>query len=105
MRKELGRYLALFKQVYFVYCRVNYNVYRIVAGTHNLSDAGTIYTFEEVIRHPYYGRPQFSNDVALIKVDTPIAFTERVKPIELNPHGVGVETVLASKCSRHFLSG
>lgn len=81
-------------------------MYRIVAGTHNLTAGGTEYEVRQVIRHYSYHHQEVSNNIALIKVATPIEFTELVKPIELNEREVGGnQTLLASKCSRHFFSG
>lgn len=69
-----------------------------MVGTHNLTAGGTEYALGQVIRHPFYhGQPKPSNDIALIKVATPIEFTELVKPIEFNAHAVdGNETLFAS---------
>lgn len=73
---------------------------RIVVGTHNLAAGGavTAYTFGKVFIHPSYNNRILSNDIALIKVATPIKFNDLVKPIEYNPHAVGGrETLLLSK--------
>lgn len=82
-----------------IFCRNSYPYpeYRIVVGVHNLTIDGTKYAYGNVFRHPYFGNPEQSNDIALIKVASPIAFNDRVKPIEYSAHGVdGNETLFLS---------
>lgn len=67
-----------------------------------MTAGGTEYRVANVFRHPSYGKPRYANDIALIKVATPIEFSDLVKPIEFNPHAVGGrETLFSSKaCKR-----
>ncbi|MGW1276201.1 S1 family serine peptidase [Streptomyces tsukubensis] len=58
---------------------------RIVVGSNTLAPLGTVYPVQETIRHEDYngnaaGTP---NDIGLLKLSTPIAFTSLVQPIAL----------------------
>lgn len=72
-----------------------------MVGTHNLTAGGTEYAIEKVFRHLFDDSPDYANDIALIKVATPIEFNDLVKPIEYSPHAVGGnETLLLSKACK-----
>lgn len=55
----------------------------ILVGTNDLKNGGTYYKVEKFIAHNEYNRPQFANDIAVIKLQNTIQFNEKVKPIEL----------------------
>ena len=44
---------------------------------------GETYNVSRVIKHPDYRDDPVTNDIALVRVARPIAFSERVKPIRL----------------------
>lgn len=54
----------------------------ILVGTNDLKNGGTYYKVEKFIMHEQYNRPQFANDVAVIRVQGEIEFNDRVQPIE-----------------------
>lgn len=54
---------------------------RIKVGIINLKENGTIYYVKKAILHENYYEPKFANDIALLRVQTPIKFNEKVRPI------------------------
>lgn len=61
----------------------------MVVGTHRLLKGGTAHAIENFILHPSYNKPRLANDIALLKLSTPIQFSGLVQPIALNPHYIG----------------
>lgn len=57
--------------------------YIISCGPHKKEDEGEVYSIEEFIKHPGYDANRKFNDIALIKLKTPIGFSEYVKPVEM----------------------
>lgn len=68
----------------------------VVVGTNDLKSGGTRYKVEKTFAHEKYNRPQFANDVAVIRVQGTIEFNDRVQPIELGNEEIedGEEVIL-----------
>ncbi|XP_037297322.1 trypsin-3-like [Manduca sexta] len=48
---------------------------------------GTLIPIAEVIPHPEYDDPAFDKDVAVMRTESPIEFTDTIQPIDLPPLG------------------
>jgi len=69
------------------------NRYSIVAGEHNLnSNEGSeqTRTVSQIIRHPNYNANTFANDVAVMRLSTPLTLNTYVKVANLPASGAGV---------------
>lgn len=55
----------------------------VLVGTIDLKSGGTYYKVEKLIAHEDYNTPAFANDIALVRVQDAIQFSEKVQPIEL----------------------
>lgn len=53
----------------------------VLAGTNDLRKGGTYYKVEKLIAHANYNKPQFANDIGLIRIKGRIEFNDRIKPI------------------------
>lgn len=64
-------------------------------GTNDLESGGHFYGVERYIQHEKYAHPpsEFSNDIAVIRVQGSIEFNDKVQPIELSPEQVAAGTV------------
>lgn len=65
----------------FIFFQFYRNI-EILVGTVNLKSGGTRYSVEKFIPHEQYDKPQFANDIALVRVKGKIAFNDKVKPIK-----------------------
>lgn len=54
----------------------------VVVGTNDLKSGGTRYKIEKFVGHEKYDKPEFANDIALIRVDGEIKFNDKVQPIK-----------------------
>lgn len=68
----------------------------INVGTNEWWWGGKRYKVNDIIVHERYSRDGEKNDIALIRVQTPIKFNERVQPIKYTakevPHGTALQT-------------
>lgn len=62
----------------------------ILIGTNDLNKNGTRYALDSVTIHPDYDSLAIKNDIALMKVATPMIFNDLIGPIILNKKEVGV---------------
>lgn len=53
-----------------------------MVGTIDLKSSGTRYEVENFIRHEEYDKPEFANDIAMIRVKGEIKFNDKVQPIK-----------------------
>lgn len=60
-------------------------------GTNQWKSGGTHYETEKFIIHENYNNPQHAYDIGLIRVQTPIKFSEKVQPIKLSEKVVGAD--------------
>ncbi|XP_078048818.1 chymotrypsin-1-like [Augochlora pura] len=61
----------------------NLKPYTVHAGTNLLSARGSVYGMEKITIHPSFSSTMIVNDIAVIRVSSPIAFNNLVQPIEL----------------------
>jgi len=55
---------------------------RVKLGIHRTSDTAPTLTVSQVIAHENYNSPkQMDNDIALLKLSTPVTFTDKIKPL------------------------
>lgn len=54
----------------------------MLVGTRSLKGNGTVYSVEKFIAHESYDKPNFANDIAVIRSTEKIKFTENVQPIK-----------------------
>lgn len=60
----------------------------------DLKSGGTRYGVEEFISHGEYDKPQFANDIALIRIKGEIKFNDKVQPIKYSDKFVKEDTYL-----------
>ncbi|GIX95298.1 clotting factor B [Caerostris darwini] len=53
----------------------------VMLGTHNAKEAVGEYTVMYVLRHPDYQQRFYYNDIALLRLERPVAFNEYVMPV------------------------
>lgn len=66
----------------------------ILVGTNNLKEGGTYYKAKKYIKHPEFNRPNFANDIALIRVKGSITLNTKVQSIEFSPDKVPENSTL-----------
>lgn len=55
---------------------------RVYYGSQVLKGNGSYADIEKLIYHERYDKPQFHNDIGLIKLATPLTFSKSVQPID-----------------------
>ncbi|GAB0100224.1 Chymotrypsin-2 [Sergentomyia squamirostris] len=60
----------------------------ILAGTNDLTKGGVRYYLKQTFMHSRYNKPNFANDVALIKLNSSVTFSDRVKAIDYDYRAV-----------------
>lgn len=63
-------------------------------GTNDLKNGGSRYEVEKFIRHEQYDKPEFANDIALIRVKGEIQFNDKVQPIKYSEKFINADTYL-----------
>lgn len=66
----------------------------IYVGSTKLNGNGTFYKVDEFIAHSRHNQPYFANDIAVIRVQESITFTDKVQPIEYSSEEVPDGAVL-----------
>lgn len=66
----------------------------ILAGTNKLHSGGSRYKIDKPIIHEEFGYPPFSNDIALVRLKTPIQFSDKVQPIKYSKKEIKAGTKL-----------
>ncbi|XP_030840488.1 transmembrane protease serine 3 [Strongylocentrotus purpuratus] len=64
-----------------------YSPFQIQAGTLTYDTAGQVHEVSEIFIHPLYNSYSLENDIALLKLSTPLNFTDAVQPVCLPPPG------------------
>uniref|UniRef100_A0A336M3B4 CSON009631 protein n=1 Tax=Culicoides sonorensis TaxID=179676 RepID=A0A336M3B4_CULSO len=59
------------------------SAYQIRAGSNSQYTGGQVIQASRVINHPNYNSQTFDYDVAIVKLVSPLTYTDRVKPIQL----------------------
>lgn len=67
---------------------------QVIVGIQKLSSGGKRHQAKYSIIHENYDVPKFSHDIALIRVQTPIVFNEKVQPITYSTIEVPEKTEL-----------
>lgn len=72
------------------------SAYVVAVDAHNQYD-GEIYSVKKIYVHEHYVSSIILDDIAIVEVDGPIRFSDKVQPIELEPEfiGSGVEAMVA----------
>lgn len=85
-----------FKRILNFYCSFSMTMkaIRIKVGIINLKSNGTVYYIKKAIRHERYYEPYLANDIALLRLQTPIQFNEKVQPIKYTSEKVPVNAPL-----------
>lgn len=65
-------------------------------GTHTARETGDEHTVTSVLRHPGYERRFYYNDIALLRLERPVTFTNFVMPVCL-PTGPLMDSDLVGK--------
>ncbi|KAG7197992.1 hypothetical protein KM043_016217 [Ampulex compressa] len=82
---------------------------KVVAGTINLREGGSVHQIEQVIVHEEYDPSNsWLNDIALLKVKTPFVMSEHVSPVPMPKYGDVVDTnavAVTSGWGRLWLNG
>lgn len=71
--------------------RRNTDDIQIKVGSNNWKTGGTYYKPEKLIPHEDFGSLLFAYDIGLIRLQTPIEFSENVQPIKLSTKEVGAD--------------
>lgn len=78
-----------------------------MVGTNTLSDGGSYYRAKQIFLHEKFNQPrfeepesghlQYANDIALIQMESPIKFTDKVFPIAVSDKVVEVSAANVEK--------
>ncbi|XP_055321233.1 transmembrane protease serine 9-like [Sitodiplosis mosellana] len=66
----------------------------IYVGSNDLKSGGTYYKADKIIAHKQYNKPNFANDIAVIRVQGSITFSDRIQAIEYSSEEVPDGAVL-----------
>lgn len=66
----------------------------ILVGTNQIGSGGKRYSVKYAIPHENYNNPEFAHDIAVIRLQTPIEFNEKVQPIHFSMIPVPANTDL-----------
>lgn len=61
----------------------------MLVGTNSLKEGGEQHPTDKFFLHKYYNKPQFHNDLALVRLKSKLQFTSNVKAIEYSEKEVG----------------
>ncbi|XP_055626194.1 chymotrypsin-1-like [Toxorhynchites rutilus septentrionalis] len=61
----------------------------VLVGTNSLKEGGQLYESEKFIQHKQYNDPQFSNDIALIRLKSELQLAANVSIIEYSEREIG----------------
>lgn len=64
------------------------NYLEIYVGSNDLKNGGTYYKIQKIKAHEKFNKPNYANDIAVIRVQGAITFTDKVQPIEYSSEEV-----------------
>ncbi|KAB0792844.1 hypothetical protein PPYR_14803 [Photinus pyralis] len=64
---------------------------RVVVGSNKLNSGGVSYEIESIRDHKGFDSWRLTNDIAILKLKTPITFTDKVKTVDLETEYLGAE--------------
>ncbi|XP_050097528.1 chymotrypsin-2-like [Anopheles aquasalis] len=67
---------------------------KVLVGTNKLNAGGQLIHVKEVFIHSRYNKPTFHNDIALVKLESELKYSELVKPIEYSEQVVPESSIL-----------
>lgn len=67
---------------------------RVLVGTNSLKEGGQKYKASKFIVHSRYNKPNFHNDIALVKLESKLEFSDNVKTIEYSERVVPEDATL-----------
>ncbi|XP_038592631.1 prostasin-like isoform X1 [Micropterus salmoides] len=72
-----------------------------------LTPNGKSWTVSQIVKHPNYDKETFNNDIALLKLSSPVTFTDYIRPVCLAADGsafnIGTTCWETSKLRLYFL--
>lgn len=60
----------------------------ILVGTNDLAKGGQYFQVKSFVMHEDYNRPQFANDIAIVKLSESIEYNDKVQPISYDDEEV-----------------
>uniref|UniRef100_A0A671R7P4 Chymotrypsin-like protease CTRL-1 n=1 Tax=Sinocyclocheilus anshuiensis TaxID=1608454 RepID=A0A671R7P4_9TELE len=75
------------------HCAVVVGYHRVIFGEHNHGSSVEpiqVKLVSKVITHPLYSRATFNNDIALLKLSSPVTLTPRISPVCLAPSTINI---------------
>uniref|UniRef100_A0A8C2IEU2 chymotrypsin n=1 Tax=Cyprinus carpio TaxID=7962 RepID=A0A8C2IEU2_CYPCA len=75
------------------HCAVVVSFHRVILGEHNHGsnvEPIQVKLVSKVITHPLYSRATFNNDIALLKLSSPVTLTPRISPVCLAPSALSI---------------
>ncbi|KAF2881834.1 hypothetical protein ILUMI_24335 [Ignelater luminosus] len=69
----------------------------VVVGSHKLSSGGDVYTIQQLKLHEQFNKNTRENDIGLIILQTPIQYSDNIRPIKLETRyaGSSIDVVLS----------
>lgn len=84
MKKSLLKFTFLSKPLtIFFHYSTSPAAIRLRVGSTRRDSGGRIVRVASVIVHPQYGRPQFDNDIAVLRLARPLTFNANIRAIKL----------------------